>query len=81
MADMIKIRMKLKDYLEKFDILAELLTVKKKTPKRKERAVAEIVKKRESGNIYFSLRKDSSAYVLIRLEPISLENQTLSEII
>lgn len=78
---MIKIRMKLKDYLEKFDILAELLTVKKKTPKRKERAVAEIVKKRESGNIYFSLRKDSSAYVLIRLEPISLENQTLSEII
>lgn len=77
----IKFRMKLSDYLEKFDILAELLVITKKTAKRKERAVAEVVKKRDSGNIYLSLRKYSATYVLIRLEPLDIEENALFELI
>jgi hypothetical protein len=73
----IKIRMKLTDYLERFDILAELMTIRKK----KDRAVAEIVKNRESGNTYLSLRKNSATRVLVKLESLNIEDQTMLELI
>jgi hypothetical protein len=77
----IKLRMKLTDYLLKFDILSEFVIISKTTPKRKQRAVAEIVRKNDSGNIYFSLRKNSGNQILIRLQQLSIEQEYLLSII
>jgi hypothetical protein len=77
----IKLRMKLTDYLLKFDIFSELVIISKTTPKRKQRAVAEIVRKNDSGNIYFSLRKNSGNQILIRLQQLSIKQEYLLSII
>jgi hypothetical protein len=71
----------LTDYLLKFDILSEFVIISKTTPKRKQRAVAEIVRKNDSGNIYFSLRKNSGNQILIRLQQLSIEQEYLLSII